>query len=842
MGIDRKWHKEQIRKYKKEFPVYNIYAEVLHQILDAACKIYAPLAIVHSRPKSLSSFAEKAIRKAFKYQSPVTQITDLCGARVITNTQEEAVKICEFIRKNFMIDEANSLDVQTRLKPTEFGYLSVHYVVQIRSKEILGIEIPAEIGARKAEIQVRTLLQHAWAVISHDRVYKNQLRLPEHWHRDLARVAALLEEADGAFSRVVEGLEAYKLNYGAYLTREQIEEEMVTLQTILENEPINENKPGIALRIAKIAKAAWDWEAVAKSLKPFFQVDCQEKPEILMEHGHALCRLYKNKTLSQEYVQGQKELETASEDGENNIWPQALSYLAWSYGNIRGKEQKTKELYRQSYEADPGNPYLLASWLEYEIYCGKDSSFLRPMRQTLLDAIQTCQAHIEAGIELPWAFFALGKFHLLLGEPYKSLAGYAKAFHLLTKKDSRCPEDILDAESEFLRHINFGKQLPPEHRWVAHFLQLAKSALAPIKKDLLISEAGQAVVKNKLFLRPVIIVAGGSSKKIEKEMQEYQGLLAQALDGFEGTIISGGTIEGIPGIIGALAKKLHAKSNQALEIIAYLPESLPVHATVDKRYDRLIISEGNDFSPAQPLQYWLDLMASGVQSAGVKVLAINGGQITAFECQLALALGATVGIIESSEGAAADFFQEADWWSQGKLLLLPNDPLAIKSFVNPGRSRMSRGKIEKLGEAIHNKFLKENRQKSTDPAMMPWPELREDLRESNRQQAAHAEDVLRRFGYVMHPTKRKVKPIRFDDAEVELMAEMEHGRWIVERLRSGWKYGSKRDAINKISPFLVPWKDLPDKVKDYDRNAVRNWPALFSQAGLEIHRLKRKAQ
>lgn len=834
MGIDKKWHKVQIQIYKDEFPIYKTYSDVLRRILEAACERFAPLSIVQARPKSLSSFAEKAIRKAFKYHSPVTQITDLCGARIITNTLEEAAGISEFIRKYFTIDEANSLDVQTRLKPSEFGYLSVHYVVQTKRKEILGIKIPKEIIDRKAEIQVRTLLQHAWATISHDRVYKNQLKLPEHWRRDLARVAALLEEADGAFGRVVEGLEAYRLNYGAYLTREQIKEEMETLQTILENEPQDENKSAIALRTAKIAKAAWDWEAVVKSLEPFIQVDCREIQEILMEHGHALCQLNKKKTMSRVYSRGQKELEKVSENQGSKIRPQALSYLAWSYGNIHGKEQKTKELYRQSYEADPINPYNLISWLEYEIYCGKDSSFLPLMRQTLLDAIQMCHSHIDVGIELPWAFFTAGKLHLLLGESYESLAAYEKAIHLLTKKDFCCPGDIFDAESEFLTHINFGKQMPPEHRWVSDLLLLAKSAIAPINKDFAISEAAQIAVKNKSFLKPVIIVAGGSSEKIEKEMHEYQGLLAQALDAFEGTIISGGTIEGISGIVGALATKLHIKSKQSLEIIAYLPESLPVHATVDKRYDKLIITEGNDFSPGQPLQYWLDLFASGVPAEEVKVLVINGGQITAFECRLALALGATVGILESSGRAAVDLLQEANWWSEGKLLWLPNDPMAIRAFVNPGKSCISRKQIEKMGKAIHNEFLKENRQKSTDPVMMPWLELREDLKESNRRQAAYAEDVLRRLGYGFRRAKGNIKPLKFKESEVEVMSEMEHGRWIIERLQSGWKYGSKRDSVNKISPFLVPWQDLSEEVKDYDRNAVRNWPALFGKIGLKI--------
>jgi len=77
----------------------------------------------------------------------------------------------------------------------------------------------------------------------------------------------------------------------------------------------------------------------------------------------------------------------------------------------------------------------------------------------------------------------------------------------------------------------------------------------------------------------------------------------------------------------------------------------------------------------------------------------------------------------------------------------------------------------------------------------------------------------------------------FTPEEVEVMSEMEHGRWNVERLRAGWRLGPKRDSTNKITPYLVPWKELPEGIKKWDRDAVRNWPKVFAQAGLEVYRL-----
>jgi hypothetical protein len=68
------------------------------------------------------------------------------------------------------------------------------------------------------------------------------------------------------------------------------------------------------------------------------------------------------------------------------------------------------------------------------------------------------------------------------------------------------------------------------------------------------------------------------------------------------------------------------------------------------------------------------------------------------------------------------------------------------------------------------------------------------------------------------------------------MAELEHGRWNVERLRDGWRFGKPRDDSRKLHDCLVPWNELPEEIKRYDRDAVRAFPEILAQAGLEIYR------
>jgi tetratricopeptide (TPR) repeat protein len=412
---------------------------------------------------------------------------------VITSTQEESDRVCRFIRENFIIDEANSEDVKSRLRTGEFGYLSVHYIVQVRSNKLLGVKLSRKIGERKAEIQVRTFLQHAWSVMAHDSFYKCEFTVPGFLERDMARVAALLEEADGEFARVLGNLARYEVHYGVHMSPERRQEELERWIAILENEREEENKPGEALRVARLARISGDWNTIIERLTPFAGKEGGRKtPALMLELGYALCQAYRNRKKEPEYRKGQDLLEKVARPEEieldgpspgpverDETRARALYALAWSYQDIPGQERTALELYHKAYRCEPGNPYHLASFLEYEIFCRRDRKFVALLRPALLRAIETCRAHADAGIELPWAFLAMGRFHLLMGQPYDSLAAYTKAIHLCLSGKVCVPEDLFDGEIDFLGRINFGEPIPPEERWVRDLLLLAQAMKSP---------------------------------------------------------------------------------------------------------------------------------------------------------------------------------------------------------------------------------------------------------------------------------------------------------------------------------------------------------------------------
>lgn len=142
---------------------------------------------------------------------------------------------------------------------------------------------------------------------------------------------------------------------------------------------------------------------------------------------------------------------------------------------------------------------------------------------------------------------------------------------------------------------------------------------------------------------------------------------------------------------------------------------------------------------------------------------------------------------------------------------------------------------ESIARAIHWRFVNNRlgdsiRRPENDPALQPWEMLREDLRESNRQQADHITIKLRAIGFKLVPASDAGESvIKFTPAEIELLAPVEHRRWNVERWLAGWHYGTPSDKTNRISENLVSWDELHDSIRDYDRKAIELIPALLAQ-------------
>lgn len=74
-----------------------------------------------------------------------------------------------------------------------------------------------------------------------------------------------------------------------------------------------------------------------------------------------------------------------------------------------------------------------------------------------------------------------------------------------------------------------------------------------------------------------------------------------------------------------------------------------------------------------------------------------------------------------------------------------------------------------------------------------------------------------------------------DIAELgELIAKNAHDVWAAGRMAQGWRYGEKRDDLKKETPCMVPYEDLPESEKEYDRNTALGTLKLMIKLGYTI--------
>lgn len=859
---DAAWVKKHVPRYGRARKHFKMFAHTLGEVLQAATRKLAPLAIVQARPKSVPSFAEKILRKRVLYADPLLDMTDLCGGRVITHTAGQVQAVCQFIEEHFLIDWANSADVSQRLGPAEFGYRSVHYIVSFKPGVFPTKDVPVKIPQRlldglpqklfnrpappqrpfKAEIQVRTILEHAWADIGHDMTYKTGLTVPEKYKREFAAIAAILESADREFGQIHHSLQGYQSNYGRYLKRDQVRAEIDTLELVLECEPENLE---LAAQIATLAMTIGDWHKVIQTLSGY-ESHCDHLPA-LRALGIARIRQFAGDPSGADFQAGRRLLETITQPPHRDA--EALCALADSW--VNEDEEQARQLNRQAFEIDPADPTCLTRYLQFEIQAQYSSGTRGLLAPIITAACQRCRNQIEAGVNLPWAYLHLGGFRLLLGQPYEALADLAKAVTL-----SPGPF-LLEAAQESLRRIRrIGDKLPG-YSWAERFILLAQAVqdwnLGPDDGSLTAGEretiARQAQAARQRLPRlasagarplaePVVIVAGGCDESVQDKMETYRGLLYDGFELFQGTLISGGTQSGIAGLVG----DLRAHAGERIRTVGYVPANPPANVTVDRdgnRYDEIRTSPGSGFTPLEPLQNWIDLVAAGVRPRHVRLVGINGGTIAAAEYRIAAALGGNVVLLEESGREADKLFNDRDWSDTPNILRGPPDAMTLRAFLSQGSYTVADGLAKQLAPEIHAAYQRDRQKQLTpaDQALADWKDLPEPLRISNIAQAQHIFEKLRTIGCRVAPAgKGPVPEFHFTPEEVELLARIEHGRWNVERLQAGWHWGKTKDLQRKLSPYLVAWDRLPGEAKQWDRDAVNQIPALLAAVHLKICR------
>ncbi len=211
--IDQLWQQQAatIKAFLEMQPRYEKLSEEVAYILSKHLKASGvEYAAITSRAKTLESFCAKLIRK--KYNRPLEEVTDLAGVRIVYLYLDDLPKVEEIVEREFKNIE--KIDKVEKADPDRFGYGAVHYLVRLGKKSS---------GARyddlkdfTCELQVRTVLQDAWAKVAHHLSYKQESDVPKQLRRKLNALSGLFETADDQFNQ----LRAERLKYKTQVRNE----------------------------------------------------------------------------------------------------------------------------------------------------------------------------------------------------------------------------------------------------------------------------------------------------------------------------------------------------------------------------------------------------------------------------------------------------------------------------------------------------------------------------------------------------------------------------------------------------------------------------------------------
>lgn len=196
-----------LEKYGAVRERYLRYAVAIETILRMALKDI-PTHHISARAKGIDRFAEKASKPdpddptRPKYPDPITEIEDLAGARVIAYVLRALPQIEDVVVREFDVVERSDKGAQL-IEKALVGYRSIHLIVRMKPERVKLLEY-REFSDLRAEVQIRTILQHAWAEIEHDMRYKPASEPNKELSQRFTALAGLIEVGDREFDQIYE--------------------------------------------------------------------------------------------------------------------------------------------------------------------------------------------------------------------------------------------------------------------------------------------------------------------------------------------------------------------------------------------------------------------------------------------------------------------------------------------------------------------------------------------------------------------------------------------------------------------------------------------------------------
>lgn len=205
--------------YKKAYPRFEKAAREAQELVKRALRdSVIPIHMIEARAKSVDSLRGKLRRK--RYRHPARQVTDLVALRVITYFWQDVDRAAVELRSWLEISSRKSRDARVELATNKFGYRSLNLIVRLQPGQAANPNYKT-LRRRWFEIQIRSILDHAWSEIEHEVIYKAGIDYPIEVRRRFTAVAGALEVLEHAFAGLTierhRLIDKYKIEYAAGL-------------------------------------------------------------------------------------------------------------------------------------------------------------------------------------------------------------------------------------------------------------------------------------------------------------------------------------------------------------------------------------------------------------------------------------------------------------------------------------------------------------------------------------------------------------------------------------------------------------------------------------------------
>ncbi|MBF0180821.1 MAG: hypothetical protein HQM03_12435 [Magnetococcales bacterium] len=180
------------------------YSDFLERTLTLIKEFIAPdgpkIHSIVGRIKEKESLAEKLDHPPETYQN-LADVPDIAGIRIITFFEEEVQVVTEIIRREFNVFPSREQPKYLLTDPNRFGYASANWQLGLLDNRLELIEYRRFRGFL-VELQVRSVLQHAWLEINKSLGFQTREHCPPQKQREYGRIAALFELADLELNKI----------------------------------------------------------------------------------------------------------------------------------------------------------------------------------------------------------------------------------------------------------------------------------------------------------------------------------------------------------------------------------------------------------------------------------------------------------------------------------------------------------------------------------------------------------------------------------------------------------------------------------------------------------------